>query len=364
MSPWKSIVLLSYISTASISAALLTPALPAIAQYYAIGQSTVMAVVSWFLFGYVIGQLIYGPLANRWGSLWALRVGLLINLIGIALAGASLLSHSFLLLVIARIVMALGTAAGLSCGMMLIHDYCDKAQAPKVLAYAIVSFTVGIGAAVSVGGYITQYLSWTVLLLVLLVHGIVMLLSTLFFQPLSQPQHSISVSTIIGNYMAALKSVRLFIFSLVVGICSMVSYCYSAAAPLIAHQQLHLSSAAYGNWNALNMVGMLFSGILARALMHRLGAQRLVAVGMVGVLVAFAALVLLHSEYTLTPLLFFSGTALMYLFSGLLFPAGSWLALENAKDRASASSMMSFINMSTAFVAVLLMGHVLSLGHC
>ncbi|MDF1653800.1 MAG: MFS transporter [Coxiellaceae bacterium] len=358
MKAWKAMVLLSYISTASISAALLTPALPEIAHFYVISQSSVMAVVSWFLFGYVMGQLIYGPLANRWGSLRALRVGLFVNLAGIALAGLSILWHSFTLLVVARVVMALGTAAGLSCGMMLIHDYCDKSQAPRVLAYAIISFTVGIGLAVSVGGFVTQYVSWAVLLLVLLAHGIVMLLLTLLFKPLLHKAQAISLKTITRNYAAALKSPRLIVFSLVVGLCSLVSYCYSAAAPLIAEQQLHLTAAAYGSWNAINMLGMLASGILARVFMHRVSAQRMITLGIAGSLLVAALLALLQWQGALTAVTFFISTALLYLFAGLLFPAGSWLALENAADRASASSMMSFINMSSAFFAVVLMAYL------
>ncbi len=352
----KAFILLSYLSIASISAAILTPALPAIAQTYSLMHGEVMAVVSWFLFGYVFGQLMYGPLANRYGGLYALRIGLVINLLSIGLAGIAVHCHSFHLLLIARVIMAIGSAAGLACGMILIHEYCQPEKAAKLLTYAIISFTLGIGIAVTLAGFITQYCSWVALLWVLLVHGIVMLLSTLIFEKISRQTQTISIKNIIRQYREALGTPSLIGASLVVGLCSIISYCYSAAAPMIAEQNFHLSPAAYGSWNSINMLGMLASGFLARLLMHRVGAQRLIAFAIMAVVLTIAMLALLYQYHWLTVGLFFCATSLLYLFAGLLFPAGSWLALAHAQNRASASAMMSFINMGSACIAVVGMG--------
>lgn len=68
--------LLSYISIASVSAAMITPALPHIEHTFALSTGTVEWVVSTFLIGYVLGQLIYAPLANVYGRLNALEWGL------------------------------------------------------------------------------------------------------------------------------------------------------------------------------------------------------------------------------------------------------------------------------------------------
>ena len=83
MSNFRIAWLLSYISIASVSAAIVTPALPLIQQQFSLSVGAVEWMVSSFLIGYVIGQLIYGPLANRYGRLKALRIGLFINLLGI-----------------------------------------------------------------------------------------------------------------------------------------------------------------------------------------------------------------------------------------------------------------------------------------
>lgn len=65
--------LLSYISIASVSAAIITPALPKIQAQYTLSPGTIEWMVSAFLIGYVVGQLIYAHLANQFGRLKALR---------------------------------------------------------------------------------------------------------------------------------------------------------------------------------------------------------------------------------------------------------------------------------------------------
>jgi DHA1 family bicyclomycin/chloramphenicol resistance-like MFS transporter len=73
---FKTGILLSYICIASLSAAMITPALPHIQSFFYLSKGAVEWVVSIFLLGYVIGQLIYAPIANRYGRLTALRAGL------------------------------------------------------------------------------------------------------------------------------------------------------------------------------------------------------------------------------------------------------------------------------------------------
>ena len=48
----------------------------------------------------------------------------------------------------------------------------------------------------------------------------------------------------------------------------------------------------------------------------------------------------------------------MYLFSGLLFAGGSYIASNALNDKASGAAMMSFINMVTATLAVIVMGYL------
>ncbi|ABS77853.1 MFS transporter [Coxiella burnetii] len=354
----KVMLLLSYICIASISAAIITPALPHIKQAFALTNGALEWVISIFLFGYVMGQLIYAPLANRFGRLTALRYGLMVNLIGILLCIMATKASSYFLLLIGRLVTALGAASGLSCTFMLLNELLPPAEARHAMSFAIVSFTLGIGLAVTLGGLITQYLHWQDCFWILLAHGMAILFFTGLYQETLKKPIALHPRTILLGYLQALKSRQLIIFSLTAGLTSTFAYSYSAAAPLYAQINLHLSPSQYGYWNLINMTGMLASGFLSAFLIKWCGIKRFLLSGfgfMVPVLVSLITLSLANHSHILW---FFMTTMLLYLFTGLLFPAASYFASNAIADKASASSMMSFINMGSAMIGVVVLGYL------
>ncbi|WP_242604601.1 MFS transporter [Legionella fairfieldensis] len=359
-SKFTMIWLLSYISIASVSAAMITPALPDMEQFFALRTGTVEWVVSTFLIGYVIGQLIYGPLANVHGRLKALQWGLNINIAGLILCLFASVYPHFLLLLAGRFITGLGSAAGLTCTFMLINEWLPEEQRKTAMAYSILSFALGIGFAVLLGGIITQYAQWQGCFVFLLLQGILMRIGVrVFDETLSTPKPFHLLASL-RDYGQALCSFKLLVFSSIWGACSAVGYCYSAAAPQIAHQYLHLSTAEYGYWNTLNIVGMLLGGLSARVLMQRFPVNRVITMGYMGSCLALLSLGLMWYLNSQTVLWFFMSTSLFYCFSSYLFAGGSYMASNAIEDKASASSMMSFINMSIATLSVVIMGYLSS----
>lgn len=357
-SSFNLIWLLSYISIASISAAIITPSLPKIQAQYALNPGMVEWIVSAFLIGYMGGQLIYGPLANRFGRLKALRIGLTINLLGIGVCLSALTWETYGLLIVGRLITALGAASGLACTFMLINEWLPESQRKSAMSYSVLSFALGIGIAVVLGGLITDYWHWQGCFWFLLVHGIIMLIGTCVFSETLVTPKPIHALTIIKDYSAALSSSKLVIFSLIVGTCSAISYCFSAAGPQIAEELLKLSAAKYGYWNSLNIVGMLFGGVLVKQLLSRLSANQVIAIGFLGVALGVINLFFMWIIGSQSALWFFLITASLYLFNGLMFSSGSLVASNALTDKASAAAMMSFINMCFATLAVILMGYL------
>ncbi|VEB34603.1 major facilitator superfamily (MFS) transporter [Legionella sainthelensi] len=350
--------LLNYISIASVSAAIITPALPQIQTQYTLSPGTIEWIVSAFLIGYVGGQLIYAPLANQFGRLKALRTGLTINLVGICICLFAISQENYWILVSGRLITALGSASGLACTFILINEWLPESQRKTAMAYSVLSFALGIGFAVVIGGIITEYLHWQWCFWFLLAHGIIMLLGTSVFSETLVHPKPIRITTIIRDYYAALASEQLVIFSLVVGCCSAISYCFSAAGPQIAEKLLTLSAAEYGYWNSLNIVGMLLGGLSAKQLLARLSARQVIAIGFLGVAFGIGNLLIMWFFESQSSLWFFLTTASLYLFSGLLFSGGSLIASNALTDKASAAAMMSFVNMCFATVSVIIMGYL------
>ena len=354
----KTVLLLNYITIASISAAIITPALPLIQHDYKLGHGALEWVISIYLLGYMLGQLIYGPLANRFGRLWALRCGLYVNLIGILLCLGSIYSLNYSLLLAGRLITALGAASGLACTVMLLNELLTQDQAKRAMSFTIVAFTLGIGVAVVVGGLIAQHLFWGDCFWVLLIHGLIMLACTWQFPETMTKFIRISVSTIAHQYLHAIKSTQLIAASLIVALTSIVSYTYSAAAPVYAHIQLHLTPGGYGIWNTINMVGMLASGLMSSYLIPRYPVQSIIPFGILMMIPCLFSLLLLLYTTGVHPYWFFISTALLYFFSGCIYPSASYLASNAIGDKASAAGMMSFINMGSAMTAVVLFGYL------
>lgn len=164
------------------------------------------------LIGYVGGQLIYAPLANQFGRLKALRTGLTINLVGICICLFAISQENYWILVSGRLITALGSASGLACTFILINEWLPESQRKTAMAYSVLSFALGIGFAVVIGGIITEYLHWQWCFWFLLAHGIIMLLGTSVFSETLVHPKPIRIITIIRDYYAALASEQLVIF--------------------------------------------------------------------------------------------------------------------------------------------------------
>ena len=116
------ITLLLMISFATFNAVLFTPALPNITRYFSITNNVAQLTITWFLVGYAIGQLLYGPLANRFGRKPALYTGISIQIVSSLLCILAGLIHSFFLLVLARFFLAIGSGVGLTIAFTLVNE--------------------------------------------------------------------------------------------------------------------------------------------------------------------------------------------------------------------------------------------------
>ncbi len=354
----KKATLLSYISTASASGAIITPALPTIEKSFDLPIGAVEWIVTLFLLGYMFGQLIYGPLSNRYGRLPTIRIGFLINIIGILLSLFAVYVGSFLGLICARLFTSLGAAAGLCCTFTLIHELLPEDEAKKALSYSVLSFTLGIGLSIFIGGIITEYLHWGAIFFVLLIHGILLFASTWLFSEPHLEKIPIHPKTIVMGYFNVLQNKKLIIYSAIFGVTSVFSYCYSTAAPMIAKQFLTLNAAEYGTWNTSIMLGMVLGSITGAQLIKKIHVNRVVTLTLILLGIGFLSFFIQRVIYSQNHIWFFSTATLLYLFMSWLFPSASFLALQNTKDRASASGVMNFINMGAAVFSVALMGYL------
>ena len=161
---------------ASMGAVLMAPALPNIAAYFQITQGHAQLTVTLFLLGYACGQLIYGPLANRYGRKPAFYVGICVATLGSLFSILSSPFDSYPLLLIGRLLEALGSSAGLVISFTIIADFYYPEQSRRIISYMMLAFAIVPAVAVFLGGFIVQYLSWQGCFYFLLVYGLLLII--------------------------------------------------------------------------------------------------------------------------------------------------------------------------------------------
>jgi DHA1 family bicyclomycin/chloramphenicol resistance-like MFS transporter len=122
------------------------------------------------MFGFAAGQLIYGPLSDRFGRKPVLLAGLAIFIAG---SIGALVSASFTALLAARVVQGIGAASPRVMAMAIVRDIYSGRQMAKVMSFAMMVFIVIPVFAPAVGQGLIWAGSWRWTFDALLIAGIV-----------------------------------------------------------------------------------------------------------------------------------------------------------------------------------------------
>ncbi len=139
------------------------PALPGMTESLGTTASLVQLTVSVYLVGFAVGQLLYGPLADRYGRRPALMGGL--TLFGLA-SIVCIFAPNIETLIVARLFQALGVSAGQVMSRAIIRDRHEGRDASQMLAYSTVF--IGLTSATSpvLGGFLTVWLGWQIVFVI------------------------------------------------------------------------------------------------------------------------------------------------------------------------------------------------------
>lgn len=347
---------------ASMGAVLMTPALPEIMPYFHVTEGQAQLTVTLFMIGYALGQLIYGPLANRFGRKPAFYIGISIATVGSIFSILAAPIDSFWLLLLGRLFEALGASAGLVTSFTVIADFYYPAQSRRITSYLIMAFAIVPGISVFVGGFLTQYFDWKSCFYFLFVYGLFLFYPAYKLPETLKEKHydAIKINRIHRSYREVFGNKPLVRFALLYGFSGAIVYVFSADAPFIGIHMLDLSTSQYGMLALLPTIGMLIGGIFSAKASDKLSAQQLLWLG-VSIEFLFALIMLVcflsHrlSIYTLLAPMFF-----IYFGHALIASNASSSAMYFALDKANGSAVMNFICLTMVVLGtvILAVSHV------
>ena len=148
------------------------PSIPKIAADLGTTTNLVIFSVSSVLFGNAIGQMVHGPLADRFGRKPVI-IGVLI--LFIASSGAALWATSIEVLVVLRFFQGLAQSGGRILANAIARDYFEKERLGKLMSDIMFVTAIGTVVAPISGGFIAQHLPWQVSMGVMASFGIIVL---------------------------------------------------------------------------------------------------------------------------------------------------------------------------------------------
>ncbi|MCO6415621.1 Bcr/CflA family efflux MFS transporter [Siccirubricoccus sp. KC 17139] len=330
------------------------PALPQAAAALGASPGATQLTISFYILGLALGQLVYGPVSDRFGR----RPVLVFGLVLYALAGfAALLAPNVHLLILARLLQALGGCSGLVLGRAMVRDGATPGEAAQRLALMNLMVVAGPGIAPLIGTLLAETAGWRSILLALAGLGIFNLLLAWKLLPETGGGAGKSAGAVLRSYLGLLRTPAFLGFTLGGGCASTAMYAYVAAAPFIFIDQLHRPGHEVGFYLALNFLGLWLGTLAASRLAGRLGAPRLLVhgnllslIGAVGFLAAILTGVLDVKLTVLTMALFSFGV-------GTAAPAALAEAMSvNPLVVGSASGLYGFGQMGIGGISTSLAG--------
>src|SRR5690606_30400122 len=204
-----------------------------------------LSLSSYFI-GISAGQLLYGPLLDRFGRKRPLYAGLIVYILASLGCAVATDIDAFIAL---RFIQAVGSCAATVSAMAMVRDLFDSKDTPKV--FSMLMLVVGLSPmlAPTIGGYVIAGLGWHVVFFILMCMGIAILLASRFGLPHTRkPDLSISLKPkpILKGFAAVLSNPQFATYAFSGAIAFTGLFTYVAGSPMLFMDIFGTDEKTYG----------------------------------------------------------------------------------------------------------------------
>jgi DHA1 family bicyclomycin/chloramphenicol resistance-like MFS transporter len=352
-------VLVAITTLNPLSLNILQPALPELARTLATDYGTIQLTLAMFLVASAASQIVLGPISDHLGRRPIALAGVLIFLAGSALC---FVATSVPMLVLGRVVQAVGGITGFVVSRAVIRDLHGRDASASKLGYVTMAMVIVPMLSPLAGGWLSQQFGYASIFAFCALLG----LAALIFAAIDlsetrrQPEPSDKVS-ILAAYAALLSSRAFVAHSLTMGLTSATFFAFLAGVPYVAIELQRTSPALFGVWWMIASVAFMLGNFFAGRLGERLGSDTLVRIG---TLLPILGLALLGAGYAAFPgevAVLFVATIPGWIGSGMSLPGAAANALSVRPDLAGAASGLSgAIHLGAGAISSYAVGHVLA----
>ena len=331
------------------------PGFPAIALSLHTTTAYVSLSLSSFFIGISIGQLLYGPLLDRFGRKSPLYFGL--TLYVLASIGCAVCTSADALIAI-RLLQALGGCAGMVAARAMVRDIFPVKENAKIFSLLMLVVAVSPIIAPTTGGYVTAMFGWQSIFIILASIGLVTLVSVYFALPESRSA-DVSVSLlprpIVKSFLEIIKVPQFYTYAFTGSIAAAGLYAYIAGSPHVFMELYHVTGKQYGWIFAIIAGGLITSSQINTLMLRKYTSEQIIRVALLCQSIAGITL-FIGSMFHFVGL--FSSIFLIFIFlscQGFTFPNSSALSMAPFTTNAGrASALMGAIQLGIgAFTSAL-----------
>ncbi len=328
------------------------PGFPAIAKDLGTTIDQIQLSLTSYLIGISLGQLIYGPLLDRFGRKLPLYAGLLVYIL--ASVGCAF-TNSVESLIVMRFIQAIGGCAGMVAAQALVRDLFPVNKTAQAYSLLVLVIAVSPMIAPAVGGYVTTAFGWHAIFIILAAITALMMLAIYLTLPqgqLADRTLSLRPKSVVKNYIDVLKQPQFLVYMLAGGIATAAPLAYIAGSSDVFINIYQVSEREYGWIFAILAFAMIGSTQLNHILLRKFTSEELIRITLyyqtvVGLLLVAGTWYGWYGKYSLIVLLFIFLTG-----QGLANPNTAALSLAPFTKRAgSASALLGSFRMAVGGLA-------------
>jgi len=288
-----------------------------------------------FIFGLSLGQLIYGPLSDKWGRKGPLLFGIvLFSMTSFLIAFCSSLKA----LIILRFIQALGSCVGMVITRAIIRDHFHAKEVAKVFSLILLIMGVSPIFAPMLGSQLLQFFNWRVLFVCLGVYGVLAFLGTLFVvkESLKEP---VAFKKSFLNYVDLFKDRQFMLASLITGTVMAAMFSYISSSSIVFMEIFQMSKNSYPLFFGLNAFGLIFASQVNVRLLNSYSINQILT-GAINIFFINSLFLALVTAMNLNLYWFEFALFLVISCIGMILPNITAKALEFQKHRAGVASAL------------------------
>lgn len=323
------------------------PAFGQLVDHFQTDATHIETTVSFFFLGLAVGQVLYGPLIDRFGRKIPMLAGIAVFLL--ATLGC-LFTTDIDTFIVMRLLQAVGGCCGMIIGRAIVSDLFAQHEMARVMSSLMIVMSLAPICAPLIGGWLVTNFNWLSVFIALLVLGSICGLAVLFGLPETKSPHQKSSGNLLHGYLTLLKRPAYLVPALSGSLTQSCMFGFITGSPFVFLHHFGLNEQQYSWVFGCITCAFIISAQLTKMALHRYSPKQIFSAALIAN--SLFGIVLVSVTQTTQMWLFIIPLWLMIATLSFLGATATALAMSKAGDyTGSASGLIGLLQFGCGFIA-------------